>query len=33
MAAGRQSGLERLAQVRTAVAERDGKNSLIPEGG
>ena len=32
MAAARQRGLERLDQVRYAVAERDGKISIIAEG-
>ena len=31
MAAARQRGLQRLSQVRYAVAERDGKVSIIPE--
>ncbi|MDA8252730.1 MAG: DUF421 domain-containing protein [Rhodospirillales bacterium] len=31
MAAARQRGLERLAQVRYAVAERDGKISVVPQ--
>ena len=33
MAAVRQKGLMRLDQVRYAVVERDGKVSIIPEGG
>ncbi|MBP0494205.1 DUF421 domain-containing protein [Pararoseomonas indoligenes] len=33
MAAARQRGLERLEQVRYATAERDGKISIIAEGG
>ena len=31
MAAARQRGLERLAPVRYAVAERDGKISVVPQ--
>ena len=33
MAAARQRGLQRLDQVRYAVAERDGKVSIVEEGG
>ena len=33
MAAVRQKGLMRLEQVRYAIVERDGKVSIIPEGG
>lgn len=32
MAAVRQTGLTRLEQVRYAIVERDGKNSIVPDG-